>query len=216
MRKFLSYLYPVTRKINTQHNGVVEITWYNGKKMLNSAHANYSYDSLQRIMKFGLTKINLKNVNSVLLLGMGGGSVIQTLREDFNFNNKITAVEFDKTIIDIAATEFGIDSGENLEIVQADALKFIENPTGNYDLIIVDLFIDDKVPENFYSLKFWQALSNKLNQKGCFIFNAALSAKVNASVIHFFNSYDDSITIDFFENVNGTNTIIIGNKSQIG
>ena len=79
MRKILSYFYPITQKIETFQNGIVEITYYNGKKMLNSAHANYSYDSLQLILKYGLTKVDLKQVNAILLLGLGGGSVIQTL-----------------------------------------------------------------------------------------------------------------------------------------
>ena len=116
MKRLLSYIYPVTKTIESKYSGKLEITWYNGKKHLNSANANYSYGSLQRILKFGLKKINLSRINSVLILGLGGGSVIETLRQDFNYPGQIEAVEIDPVIIDIAKTEFGIEQNETLDV----------------------------------------------------------------------------------------------------
>ena len=134
MKRLLSYIYPVSKTISSQYNGDLEITWYNGKKHLNSKNANYSYGSLQRILKFGLKKIELSKVDSILVLGMGGGSVIETLRQDFNYNSKITAVEIDQVIIDIAKTEYGISENENLKIYCTDAYDFALQNTVRYDI----------------------------------------------------------------------------------
>ncbi|MBK7818080.1 MAG: hypothetical protein IPJ60_11450 [Sphingobacteriaceae bacterium] len=124
--KLLSYFYPITTKIRTEKNGIVELTYSNGRKILDSSNANYSYGSLQRILKFGLEKIEFTKVNDVLLLGLGGGSVIHTLRNDFGFTGKITAVEIDKTIIDIAMNEFELMLDANLETIHTDATEYVK------------------------------------------------------------------------------------------
>lgn len=129
MKGLLSYIYPVAKKIKSDKNGTLEITWLNGKKHLNSKNANYSYGSLQRILKFGLEKIDLSKINSVLLLGLGGGSVIETLRKDFDYQKHITAIEIDPVIIDLAKEEFQLKIFENLDIICDDALHFVEKTT---------------------------------------------------------------------------------------
>lgn len=59
MKRFLSYIWPITKRIESAVNGTLEITWINGKKILDTKNANYSYGSLQRILKFGLSKIEV-------------------------------------------------------------------------------------------------------------------------------------------------------------
>jgi spermidine synthase len=69
VRKILSYIVPFTiRKIRSAFSGALELTIINGKKVLDSAHANYSFGTLQRVLKFGLTKVNLSCIRNILLL----------------------------------------------------------------------------------------------------------------------------------------------------
>ena len=79
----LSFIYPITKKVESQYCGTIEITWHNGTKHLNTKNANYSYGSLQKILKFGLQKIDVSNCKNILILGLGAGSVIDTLIKDF-------------------------------------------------------------------------------------------------------------------------------------
>ncbi|TYB78562.1 spermidine synthase [Bizionia myxarmorum] len=211
MAKLLSYLYPITKKVNSDINGTLEITWYNGKKHLNSKNANYSYGSLQRILKFGLEKLNLKNVNSILVLGLGGGSVIQTLRTDFNFKNHITAVEIDPQIITIAKEEFQIESSESLNIICDDALKFVENTSETFDLIIIDLFIDLSVPESFLELSFWENILKCKSASGAILFNGSLKKELShklETIIGYLKSHIYQVVV--YKKVNQTNTLVIG------
>ncbi len=83
MIRLLSYIFPITKKIESEYNGTLEITWHNGKKHLNTKNANYSYGSLQKILKIGLQKIDLTNCKNILILGLGAGSVIETLDKRF-------------------------------------------------------------------------------------------------------------------------------------
>ena len=81
LKRLLSYLFPFTRRVPSPVSGHLEVTLYNGRKVLDSATANYSYGALQRVLRYGLQQLDLVQVRSILLLGLGGGSVIQTLRK---------------------------------------------------------------------------------------------------------------------------------------
>jgi hypothetical protein len=53
----------------------IEITWTNGELVLDSK-TNYSYGSLQRILRLGLKSIGFDKIikmNHVLILGVAGG-----------------------------------------------------------------------------------------------------------------------------------------------
>src|SRR5690554_2303181 len=210
MTRLLSYIYPITKKIESDINGTLELTWYNGRKYLNSKNANYSYGSLQRILKFGLDKVDLTKVNSVLLLGLGGGSVIETLRKDFNYLELITAIEIDPVIIRIAKEEFQLDTIKNVEIICEDALNYVEKSQEKFDLIIIDLFIDTQVPEQFLKLHFWKRLLSLKSTNGILLFNASLETIMGSklkTIIQFLKSHVYSLEI--YEKVNKTNTIIL-------
>jgi spermidine synthase len=210
MKRLLSYIYPVTKTVASQYSGLLEITWYNGKKHLNSKNANYSYGSLQRILKFGLEKINLPKVNSILVLGMGGGSVIETLRDDLNYEKQIDAVEIDPVIIDIAQREFGILEGEFLKIHCMDALEFIKNNHKKFDLIIVDLYIDLNVPDKFLNIEFWDHIIKSKSSKGTVIFNASIKDSKNETIKGLTDYIQTKLfKVNIYENVNHTNTLII-------
>lgn len=212
MIRLLSYIYPITKKVKSKFNGTLEITWHNGKKHLNTKNANYSYGSLQEILKFGIEKIDLEKMNSILLLGLGGGCVIETLLEEFNYKNKITAVEIDPSIIEIAKNEFNINNNPNLEIICVDALQFILQNSKEYDLIIIDLFIDIEMPEQFLNISFWKGIMKRNTKKGSILFNASLKnekeKKLN-EVINFLNK--NAYKVAIYNKVNDTNTLVIAN-----
>jgi len=97
------------------------LTLIKGKKVLDTKNTNYSYGSLQRVMRYSLNQIDLQHVKSILILGLGGGSVVKTIREEKQFTGKITAIEIDPVIIQIAESEFGIGSDEKTAIIEANA-----------------------------------------------------------------------------------------------
>lgn len=169
--RFFSFLFPLTRKIDSRYSGKLELTMINGKKVLDTKNTNYSYGSLQRVMRYSLNQIDFQHVQSILLLGLGGGSVVKTLREEKEFKGKITGVEIDPVIIQIAEDEFGILSDTVTEIIQANAWDFVMGCKEKYDLIIVDLFIDNIVPSKFLSNDFWKLLLELLHSEGDIVFN---------------------------------------------
>jgi spermidine synthase len=61
LKKLFSYLIPITIfKQKSTISSTIEVTWVNGELVLDSNNTNYSYGSLQRILKKGLQKLVLK------------------------------------------------------------------------------------------------------------------------------------------------------------
>jgi spermidine synthase len=201
---------PITKIIISKFNGPLEITTKNGIKYLNTKNANYSYGALQLILKFGLDKIDLKKVNSVLLLGLGDGSVIQTLRVDFHYQKHITAVDIDPVIIDIANTEFGLENNSKLTIICQDALQYVTQNTRQFDLIIIDLFIDISVPKQFLKLSFWHDIIKSKSSNGVILFNGSLEKEKSQDlkkVIAFLKS--KVYKVEVYDKINKVNTVIV-------
>ncbi len=98
IKKLISFIYPLTRKIESDHNGMLELTLSNGKMFLDTANTNYSYGSLQRILKFSLLQVDLSKMKNILVLGLGGGCVLKTIRKEFNYSGKILKIKKNGTL----------------------------------------------------------------------------------------------------------------------
>lgn len=212
LKKILSYILPLTKRIESKINGQLEITWLDGKKVLDSENANYSYGALQRLLNYGLSQIYFDQKASILILGMGGGSVIKSFREKFIHSGPITAVEIDPVVIDIAQSEFDIQEGDDLTIVQEDALNYVASCKETFHLVIVDLFIDQKVPSSFYTLAFWESLVKLTKPKGTILFNAGIHLQDDTAIQKIITSFSDIIEFTKHDQVYGTNMLVIGRK----
>lgn len=173
IQNLLSYLVPIPLKTYpSPWSGVLEINLVNGEKVLDTRISNYSYGALQKTLYRGLKEIQFTDqIKQVLVLGMGGGSVIQTLREKFYSTAAIDAVEIDPVVIQIARKEFHIDRFEPLNIIEADAYDFVFESSKKYDLIVVDVFLGNRIPEKITEMDFFQAVLYLLNPGGSMLFN---------------------------------------------
>jgi spermidine synthase len=147
-----------------------------------------------------------------LLLGLGGGSVIKTLRSEFKYNHKITAVEIDDIIIQIAFKEFNIKPNKNLQLVNDNALFYVRKSNQKYDLIIIDLFIDNEVPKDFYEADFWDNIYNITSKGGSILFNASTIEHVRHEIENILPTLNDLFFIQQMNKVEGSNTLILGTK----
>jgi spermidine synthase len=172
LRRLLSYLFPVTHTVQSAISGPLEVTWRKGRKVLDTRHANYSYGSLQQVLRYGLLFVEPQQASHTLLLGLGGGSVVATLRNELEYEGQITALELDPVIIELAATEFGIRPDTRLDIVCADAFDWIRTaPASQFGLVIVDLFVDLHLPAGLQTATFWQHVRRVLHPGGYVLFN---------------------------------------------
>ena len=201
-KKLFSYFIPINVfKQKSNISQTLEVTWADGELVLDSKNTNYSYGSLQRILRKGLKFIGferIKNMNHILVLGVAGGSVIKTLVDEINFEGKITGVEIDKYVIRIANEYFHLDQIQNLEIVINDAFEFVLKTKENFDLIIIDIFQDTKMPNFLFETFFINRICDLLQPKGFILFNTMVLSdkqkKLNAEFLNAFNIAQYSVT----------------------
>ncbi|WP_022822043.1 spermidine synthase [Hymenobacter norwichensis] len=170
--RLLSYLVPITRTVQSEVSGPLEVTWRKGHKVLDTRHANYSYGSLQQVLRYGLLFVKPRQASHTLLLGLGGGSVVATLRKELGYEGQITALELDPVVIRLADAEFGVRPDAQLDIVCADAFDWIRTaPASQFGLVIVDLFVDLHLPAGLQTADFWQHVRRVLYPSGYVLFN---------------------------------------------
>lgn len=181
LRRLFSYFVPINiHKKNSGVSKTLEITWNNGQLVLDSKNTNYSYGSLQRILRKGLKYIGydrIRKFESILVLGVAGGSVIKTLVDEIKFTGKITGVEIDEAIVDMANKYFKLNTIPNLEMVIDDAFEFVLKTKSKYDLIIIDIFQDTTMPNFLFEDFFINRINFLLNTNGFILFNTMVINK---------------------------------------
>lgn len=199
------------KEIDSPINNKLRIVEQDGKKLLNTANTNYSYGTLVEVLEYGLDSIPMTNISSVLLLGMGGGSIIKSLREKYDCHAPVVAVELDPIVIDIAHEEFDIGQEKQVKIHCVDAWDFVAACEAQFDLIIIDIFIDLMVPKKFYDLEFWSLIENITVANGFVVFNAGIDME-EQDVETFVSKLPDGFIYQENYNVLNTNTVIICQK----
>lgn len=212
MKRFLSYIWPITKYIDSSKNGRIEVTWIDGKKVLNTKNANFSYGTSQKILKYGLSKIEVHQTSEILLLGLGAGSVVKTLRKNFKHTGKIKALEIDKVIIDVAQKEFNLMNDDALEIICGDAFEYIKNTEKTYDIVIVDIFIDRNLPDECYTSEFWNNLSKITKTKGFIVFNAGFYQLDNKKLADTLRNFEAVFDFSKYDKIQGNSTVLVAKK----
>lgn len=196
---------------SSEINGRLKILDDGHRKILNTIDSNYSYGGLQVVLEEGLDLLPIMNFKNALVLGMGAGCVVDSLRNKYAFSGKITGVELDPVVIDLAKSEFDLLDFGNVEVIQEDAAVYVKNSKDVFDLIVVDLFINIEVPAVFYKQEFWNDVQNLVSDDGFVLFNAGIDWDLE-SMYDFLDRIPDTFVYQKILNVNGCNTLILLHK----
>lgn len=121
---------------------------------------------VESIWRETLKKIKIDKIKTILILGLGGGTVAKILRKKYP-NAKIVGIEIDPFMIGLGKKYLKLDS-LNVIIKIQDAYKFNK---GKFDLIVVDTYCGDKYPKKLESEIFFKNVNNLLSESGVIIFN---------------------------------------------
>lgn len=216
MKRILSYFVPIrVKKYCSAISGELEVTYLNGRKVLDAARANYSYGALQQVLHMGLRSIGFdQQVKTVLVLGMGGGSVAETIRRDFNSEAAITFVEIDPEMIRIAREEFDLEQYSQIGIIQADAAEYVKTAVAAFDVVIVDLFIQDEIPDQFTQAPFLERLPGLIAPQGHLIYNTMRDSMGPESRQRILETlHDQGLEMRTHERVMTYNDLLVGRKA---
>jgi spermidine synthase len=128
----------------------------------------------------GVWKKVLSNIESpvakVLILGLGGGTVAKQIAVKWP-GVKIAGIEIDPVIIKLGKKYFGLEQIPGLEIINADAVDWVKKAArerDKFDLVIVDTYLEDKMPKNCQSEAFASTVKRLLPKNGVAVFNQLL------------------------------------------
>ncbi len=135
----------------------------------------YLYDSNALVLKYtqsiALSILLKENLNSVLLLGLGGGSLVKFIHHHFP-SCHIEVVEQSKEVKNIAYEFFELPRHQNIQIHLDDAGDFIRSPKSRkYDLIVADAYHADGMSCSVQGVGFFNACFTHLNASGIFCTN---------------------------------------------
>ena len=135
---------------------------------------------VESIWKETLRKIRKEKINTILILGLGGGTVAK-LSKKYWPESKITGVEIDPVMVELGKKYLRLS---NTKVIVQDAYSF---DSAGFDLVIVDTYCGDKFPEKFEN----EIFLKKLTKNKLVIFNRVYFSEKRKEAIKFGNKLEN-------------------------
>lgn len=174
--KLLSFLFPQVLDVSpSKLNREIKIVESFGKKTLLAGGVPQSGGEYIFMWEkvIGTLLSEGEKINSCLVLGVGGGSVIWILRKRYP-EVKITGIEIDPAVVAASKKYFKLKSSPDLKIIIADAIEWVNQQKGkkHFDLIVVDLFLGRLNPQESREMDFLKNIDKLRAKDGMIIYNS--------------------------------------------
>ena len=135
---------------------------------------------------FGYAKMMLSSLllqpdpQAILIIGLGGGTLPTTLHELYP-TARIDIVEIDPAVKTVAETYFNFTVSEGVKIFLQDARVFTKRALGrgeSYDLIMLDAFNGDYIPEHLMTREYVEESRQLLRPGGVLVANTFSISKL--------------------------------------
>jgi len=134
-------------------------------------HSGINRVTKENIMKYAWVIDLGKNITGIsgdmLLIGLGGGSVLKSFYDD---GWDVEAVEIDPAVTGMAVKYFGVDPSHGT-IHHMDGREFLKNTDRKYDLIILDAFGSSAIPFHLTTIEVFTLMKKRLHQDGVILVN---------------------------------------------
>ena len=189
-KRWLSYLIELhVESAPSALNPHLYVSLKDGRYQLSTANAVYSFADRYDNYTLALRALRPELLHGeVLVLGYGLGSVPHLLERNHPADYRFTGVELDDHVLYLA-DRYAPPLAAPVDLIQADAYAFVLQGHRRYQLIAMDVFVDDVVPERFASRPFLEALRDRLLPDGVLLYNQlALHEEDRARATAFFES----------------------------
>jgi spermidine synthase len=147
------------------------------------------------------------NPQKILIIGEGGGTIPTALQSMFP-NAQIDVVEIDKAVDGVARTYFDFKPGPKTRIVIEDGRVFVKRQIPqrpNYDLVLLDAFANDYIPEHLLTREFLQEVKSVMSPNGVVVGNT-----FSDSALYDYESVTYRAVFGPFFNMRLGNRIVLG------
>lgn len=115
---------------------------------------------------------------SVLIIGLGGGTIPRALRQLLP-ETRIDVVEIDPAVVRVASRYFGFAANDKTRVIESDGRVYVKRAlrgTQRYDLIMLDAFDHEYIPEHLLTQEFLQEVKALLAPNGVLAANTFSSS----------------------------------------
>lgn len=173
--KIISFFWPIIMdKFKSDFNSEIFVKEFFGRKYIEVGGLMQTGKVPEKLFRSGFTKLlqnkDHKVIKKILILGVGGGTLIKILKERFP-ESYLVAVDIDPVMIQLAKKHFDLDSYSNTKIIIGDVFSSKTKMGNKYDLIVVDLFRGYDIPMGISNTDFLNKLKKMLTENGNVIFN---------------------------------------------
>ena len=182
-KRWLSYFSEqVLETASSEYNDYLHVSLVGGRLQLVAEDAIYSFGDYYLNFRKVFDQFDfalLPARSTVLVLGLGLGSIPELLERYLELDYTYVAVEIDPVIIELAA-EYSLPAlSSSVEVIQADALTFMRVNERTFDLICVDVFQDADIPTHLITSDFLELLSAAIKPGGALIYNRLADTAVH-------------------------------------
>jgi spermidine synthase len=112
-----------------------------------------------------------KGRERALMIGLGGGAFATVLRRHVP-KMRVDAVEIDPVVVSVAREYFGVTKDVNITV--DDGAHFIATSADAYDVILIDAYSGDGIPEHLTTRAFFETVRARLTPAGVAVANIAI------------------------------------------
>ena len=154
----------------SEQDGVISmhigsITIQSSMRLDNPYHLELDYTQAM-----SMAALFLESPKEILCIGLGGGTMPKFFYRLFT-NAKLTILELNPKVIQIAKHFFKLPISKRFNILQGDGVQYINEVDKKYDLLISDAFEDYGLPDEFCTISYFESCRNVLSEKGVFMIN---------------------------------------------
>jgi len=160
------------RNITVDDDGDLRCLKFHTKQQKSQQSCIYKSDPNRLV--FSYTKLLMSSLllnsspKNILIIGLGGGTLSNTFHQLFPESN-ITNVELDAAVSKVAREYFSYFENQHIKTVTQDGRIFIKRAAlkkQQYDLIILDAFNGDYIPEHLMTQEFLREVKQILSKDG--------------------------------------------------
>lgn len=116
----------------------------------------------------------------ILLIGLGGGTIPRVLDALYPEAEQ-DLVEIDPAVVRVAKAHFDFEVGANMRVHERDGRVFVKRALLNgekWDLILLDAFTDEYIPEHLLTREFLEELKGVLSERGVVVANTFANSRL--------------------------------------
>lgn len=152
--------------------------------------------------------------SNILMIGLGGGTIVYQIKRLYGKKVQMDVVEIDEKMIELAE-DFIPEDIKKVNLFLEDGIKFLNRNKKKYELVFLDAYDGDKIPDEFLDEKTVESINNALTEEGVLAINYAMSFKAIVFLQNYINKLKKYFKVYLVNNPLGSgNTIIICSKKM--